>query len=85
LVPDLKLQVNKALIKNNQEAWDEIVDQDSKFDKKFNEELLKVIDAKISGMELKRSDNKAFEKDVKMSELEFRSKGLKKMTEKTKK
>ena len=85
ILPDLTHQKNEALIKSTQDLWYEIADQDSKFNQDFTKDLLRAIDAKISGLSLARSDTKAFEKDVKMSELEFKDKGLKKLSDKTKK
>lgn len=40
LIPDLTLQKNSQLIKNTQEAWDEVVDNFKKFNKDHKKELI---------------------------------------------
>jgi hypothetical protein len=44
LIPDLTLQKNSQLIKNTQEAWDEVVDNFKKFNKDFKKELIDEVD-----------------------------------------
>jgi hypothetical protein len=74
------------LIKATQEPWDEIVDSDSKFDKKYKKDLLEGVNSKMATLLAEKPINDInFEKDVKFSEIEFKEKGLKKMNEKTKK
>jgi len=79
-------QVNDQLIKATQELWDEIVESDAKFSMKYKRELLEVVDAKLSGIiSSKRIEDVNFEKDLKVGELEFKDKGLKKLNERAKK
>ena len=79
-------QVNDQLIKATQELWDEIVESDGKFAMKYKKELLEVVDAKLSGIiSGKRIQDVNFEKDLKVGELEFKDKGLKKLSERAKK
>jgi hypothetical protein len=85
IVPDLTYEVNHQLLKATQELWDEIVESDAKFDKKYKSELLEVVDAKLTGIIAdKRMEDVNFEKDLKVGELEFRDKGLKRMSERAK-
>lgn len=79
-------QVNDQLIKATQELWDEIVESDAKFAMKYKRELLDVVDAKLSGIISGKSIKDVnFEKDLKVGELEFKDKGLKKLNERAKK
>jgi len=48
-------------------------------------ELIKMVDTKIKDINFNGRDSKAFEKELKMGEIEFKTKVLKKMSEKTKK
>lgn len=78
--------MNDQLIKATQELWDEIVESDAKFSMKYKRELLEVVDAKLSGIiSSKRIEDVNFEKDLKVGELEFKDKGLKKLNERAKK
>jgi len=78
--------VNDQLIKATQELWDEIIESDAKFDLKYKRELLNVVDAKLSGIIAnKKIEEVNFEKDLKVGELEFKDKGLKKLSERAKK
>lgn len=86
IIPDLTYQICQKLIKATQEPWDEIVDSDSKFDKKYKKDLLEGVNSKMATVLGDKNINDInFEKDVKFSEIEFKEKGLKKMNEKTKK
>lgn len=86
LVPDLTLQKNSKLIKNTQDQWDEVVDNFKKFNKDHKKELIDELDkqlkSKINDDEIGRID---FDKSVKIGEMEFQDKDLKKLAEKVKK
>jgi hypothetical protein len=86
IVPDLTHQKNKQLIKLTQANWDEILENDSKFDAKFKIDLLRTVDASISSIVNEKAIKDVnFEKEVKMGELKFKEKGLKRLNEKAKK
>lgn len=85
-MPDLTLQKNSQLLKQTEEEWDEVVDNDKKFDKEFGKELMQQMDKQlapklgetdISGIDL--------DKHLKISEMTFQDKALKKLPEKIKK
>jgi len=85
-VPDLTLQKNSQLLKQTEEEWDEVVDNDKKFDREFGKELMQQMDKQlapklgetdISGIDL--------DKHLKISEMTFQDKALKKLPEKIKK
>ena len=86
IVPDLTHQKNEQLIKLTQANWDEILDNDSKFDAKFKTDLLQTVNASISNIVNEKAIKDVnFEKEVKMNDLKFKEKGLKKLNEKVKK
>lgn len=86
LVPDLTLQKNSQLIKNTQEQWDEVVDNFKKFNPNHKKELIDELDKQIKGkMSENDIDRIDFDKTVKISEMEFKDKDLKKAPEKIKK
>jgi len=86
IVPDLTHQKNKQLVKLTQAAWDEILENDSKFAAKFKTDLLRTVDASISNIVNEKAIKDVnFEKEVKMGELKFKEKGLKRLNEKVKK
>jgi hypothetical protein len=96
-VPDLTHQKNEHLIEVTKTVWDEILENDSKFDPTFKEELLAAVDNGIGNIVKEKAINDVnFEKELKMSELKFQErtrtdeeqkllKGLKKLPEKIKK
>lgn len=78
--------MNDQLIKATQELWEELIESDAKFDLKYKRELLDVVDAKLSSIiSDKKMEDVNFEKDLKVGELEFKDKGLKKLSERAKK
>jgi hypothetical protein len=50
IIPDLTYQMCQQLIKATQEPWDEIVDSDAKFDKKYKKDLLEGLNGKMASL-----------------------------------
>lgn len=74
------------MIEKTKEIWDEIEDNETKFDKKYKRELLSVVDQKMTTILGERSMSEInIDKDLKITELEFKDKGLKKLGDKVKK
>lgn len=86
IIPDLSYEKNQALIKATQEVWDESLEQDAKFLPEYKKDLLEKIDSKLSSLIAGRAISEiSIEKDLKVGEIEFKDKGLQKLSEKAKK
>ena len=86
IIPDLTYEKNTALIKATQELWDENLEQDAKFLPEYKKDLLSCIDTKLGQVIGDKSiESISVEKDLKIGEIEFKDKGLQKLSEKAKK
>jgi len=74
-VPDLTHQKNENLIKATKTVWDELLENDSKFDLAYKEELLAAVDNGIGNIVKEKAIKDVnFEKELKMSELKYKDK-----------
>lgn len=85
-VPDLTFQKNNKLLTNTKEQWDEVQDNYKKYKIEYKKEMLNHLDKQVkSKLSSEDLDKIELDKVLKVSEMEFEDKNLKKLAEKIKK
>ena len=86
VIPNLTFEKNNQLIEKTKDAWNELNENEEKFESQFKDEMLKTLDEALGNLvNSKEMKDINFEKDFQTKDLNSKNKDFKKLSDKVKK